>query len=164
MMHSGINFEAAAKPLVSDLYRTAFRMVHDEAAAERFVKRTFVEVRRESRPTWDADEIRLQLFRGLFREIHQGRKAWLHIKTWLTGDADTPDDYSDRNEILRELDGIPGTLREAVLLADVEGFNKRELARILELPEELAASRLAEGRSRLREELADSAAPARVSA
>jgi DNA-directed RNA polymerase specialized sigma24 family protein len=164
MMHSGINFEAAAMPLMSDLYRTAFRMVHDEAAAERFVKRTFVEVRRESRPMWDADQIRLQLFRGLFREIHQGRKAWLHIKTWLTGDADTPDDYSDRNEILRELDGIPGTLREAVLLADVEGFNKRELARILEIPEELAASRLAEGRSRLREALADSAAPARVSA
>jgi DNA-directed RNA polymerase specialized sigma24 family protein len=164
MMHSGINFEAAAMPLVADLYRTAFRMVHDEAAAERFVKRAYVEMRREFRPAWDADEIRLQLFRGLFREIHQGRKAWLHIKTWLTGDGDTPDGYCDRNEILRELDDIPGILREAVLLADVEGFNKREVAQILEIAEELAASRLAEGRERLRKALAGDATLARVSA
>ena len=150
MMHSGMNFETAAMPLAGDLYRAAFGMVHDESAAERLLHRAYLKASREFGPSWQADEVRRRLFRCLFREIHTGRNAWLQIAEWLTGNSDTPDKHSDRNEILQELDIIPGMVREVVLLADVEGFNKSESAWILGVSEELVASRLAEGRTRLR--------------
>jgi RNA polymerase sigma-70 factor (ECF subfamily) len=150
MTHRGIDFESAALPIVGDLYRTAFRMVHDEHAAERFVEGTFAEARREFHDLRDADAIRRRLFTVLFRKLHKRRRTWLDIKALLTGNIDTPGDYCDPDEMLRELDRIPGILREVILLVDVEGFNKRETAEILETSPELVAMRLAEARTRFR--------------
>ena len=55
--------------------------------------------------------------------------------------------------MLQALDSIPGMFREVLLLADVEGLNRSEVQAILGIPDELVASRLAEGRTRLRTSL-----------
>jgi DNA-directed RNA polymerase specialized sigma24 family protein len=148
MVHTGMTFEAAAMPMLDSLYRTAFRMVHDEAAAEHCVERTYLEGQHNFPHHGGIDDLRVWMFGLLFREIHKGRTAWVQVKRWLKPARD------DGDQILCELDGMPGMLREAILLVDVEGFNKREAARILEISEQEAAERLAEGRFRLQAALA----------
>jgi RNA polymerase sigma-70 factor (ECF subfamily) len=150
MMHTGTTFESAALPLVGNLYRAAFRMVHDEGAAERFVERTFLKGRRRLHHLQDVDSLRRRMFAILFCELHKRRKAWLNLKALFTCRTDVPQDYADQDEMLRELDRIPGVLREVILVVDIEGFNKSEAAEILEIAPDLVATRLAQGRARLR--------------
>jgi len=136
MMHSESTRYPATAHLES-LYRTAFRMVHDQPAAETCVERTYLEAGKS------AD--RLTLFVTLFRVLHNRPKPWLSFKRRPPCVAD--------DEVLRALDTVPSEYREAVLLADVEGFNRSEIQAILGIPADTAALRLREGRTRLRSEL-----------
>ena len=147
-MTPDIPFETATLPYLDSLYRTAFRMVYDQAAAERCVERTYLEAR-ASYGTRDTPDGRVWLYATLFRILHRRRKAWFP--------AARP---SDHYGMLAMLDNIPAILREVVLLADVEGFNRSEIQAILEIPAETVGTRLMEGRIRLRTGLADMAAGA----
>jgi hypothetical protein len=104
---------------------------------------------------------RARLFAILFHSLHNRRKAWLHIKGWLTrsleyqhGLAETEaGDVTDQDEMLQALDSIPEIYREVLLLVDVEEFDRTEVKGILGIPAEAVASRLEEGRTRLRTSL-----------
>ena len=61
-------------------------------------------------------------------------------------------------DILDALCGLPGELRLAVYLADVEGYRYREIAEIMGTPVGTVASRLHQARGRLRDRLAAAAA------
>ena len=61
-----------------------------------------------------------------------------------------PDD-----DIVAALDQLPVALRMAVYFADVEGYRYREIAAMTNVPVGTVMSRLARGRHRLRELLAD---------
>jgi len=159
MMHQDNSFEAAALPFLDSLYRTAFRMAHDHGTAERFIEHTYLEARNSFHDLPEAADHRAWLFAILFRMLRNRRKAWLHIKGWLTRSdkeqaefaaAAEPGDAADQNEMLQALDRIPGIFREVLLLADVEGFNKSQIQTILEIPADVVGARLAEGRIRLR--------------
>jgi RNA polymerase sigma-70 factor (ECF subfamily) len=156
--HQENSFEAAALPFLDSLYRTAFRMAHDQGIAERSVEQTYVEARNSFHHLPEVTGHRVWLFAILFRTLHNRRKAWLHIKGWLNrspetqyelADADASYDAADQDEMLGALDRIPGILREVLLLADVEGFDKTEIQEILGIPGDVVFSRLAEGRTRL---------------
>ena len=135
MMHSE-NTCSPVTPHLESLYRTAYRMVHDQTAAERCIERTYVEA-------GEATD-RLALFTTLFRVLHNRRKPWLALKRHRPAAHD---------EVICALDTVPSEYREVVLLADVEGFNRSEIQSILGIPADAAADRLREGRSRLRTEL-----------
>ncbi len=113
-----------------------------------------VEAGRRFHHSPDAGAIRLRLFAALFDEIHNVRNTWRQVRGWFAGDRPDPD------ELLRELDRLPGNLRELVVLGDVEGLNNRECADILRISEEQANMRLAEARARLRARLEEQAAVA----
>ena len=60
-----------------------------------------------------------------------------------------------KNEIFKKdiqmaLDGLPECLRVVVILKDIEGFNYKEIAEILDCPIGTVMSRLARGRSQLK--------------
>lgn len=161
MMHRENSFEAVALPYLNSLYRTAFRMVHDERAAERCVEQAYVEACNSFNHLPEVTDHRARLFAILFRSLHNRRKAWLHIKGWLTrsledqhGLAETETgDAADQDEMLQALDSIPGIYLEVLLLVDVEEFDRSEVQCILGIPAEAVASRLEEGRTRLRTNL-----------
>ena len=162
MMHRENSFEAVALPFLDSLYRAAFRMVHDERTAERCVEQAYVEACNSFHHLPEVTDHRARLFAILFRSLHNRRKAWLHIKGWLTRSleeqhelAETAEtgDAADQDEMLLALDSIPEIFREVLLLVDVEGFNRSEVQGILGIPAEVVASRLEEGRTRLRTSL-----------
>ena len=69
------------------------------------------------------------------------------------GEAQALDRLTDA-DILSALRDLPGELRLAVYLADVEGYSYREIARITGAPVGTVAARLHHGRARLRDRLA----------
>jgi RNA polymerase sigma-70 factor (ECF subfamily) len=155
MMHREDSFEAVALPFLDSLYRTAFRMVHDERNAERCVEQAYVEARKSFHHLPEVTDHRARLFAILFHSLHDRRTAWLPIKGWQTRSPEEQEtaptgNAAHQDEMLLALDSIPGIFREVLLLVDVEGFNKSEVQGILGIPAEVVASRLVEGRTRLR--------------
>ncbi|HLK61802.1 MAG TPA: hypothetical protein VKU19_00085 [Bryobacteraceae bacterium] len=148
MMDARNTFEAAAMPYLENLYRTALRMVHDEEAAVRSIEQTFLEARSQAHHISEVTDWRVWMFSILFRKLR------FHPAGTVSRAAEP-----DQDEILGALDGIPAVFREVLLLADVEGFGKPELEAILQVPAELVATRLAEGRARLRHALQYGALP-----
>jgi RNA polymerase sigma-70 factor (ECF subfamily) len=65
-------------------------------------------------------------------------------------------------QLTRALDDLPAELRDAVVLADVEGFTQREVAGMLGIPEGTVASRLFRARRQLRGALEAPAREARL--
>ncbi len=63
-----------------------------------------------------------------------------------------PEGLAD-GEILRALDALPADYRAAVLLADVEEFSYKEIAKLLQVPIGTVMSRISRGRRLLREQL-----------
>ncbi|MFO7302529.1 MAG: sigma-70 family RNA polymerase sigma factor [Acidobacteriota bacterium] len=64
-----------------------------------------------------------------------------------------------RDRLRRALGQLPADMREAVLLRDVEGFEYREIAELLDIPIGTVESRIFRGRARLREALAAQTIP-----
>jgi RNA polymerase sigma-70 factor (ECF subfamily) len=60
-----------------------------------------------------------------------------------------------QDEILRALRRLPADYRAAVLLADVQEFSYKEIARMLDVPIGTVMSRLSRGRKLLREQLSE---------
>ena len=65
-------------------------------------------------------------------------------------------------QLTRALDALPGELRRAIWLVDVEGFSQREAAGMEQVPEGTIASRLFRGRRQLRTALEVPARDARL--
>jgi RNA polymerase sigma-70 factor (ECF subfamily) len=70
----------------------------------------------------------------------------------LPSDVPTCDRLTD-DEVIGAFDRLPAVFREAVLLADIEGFSYREIASLLGIPLGTVMSRLNRGRVLLRREL-----------
>jgi RNA polymerase sigma-70 factor (ECF subfamily) len=141
MMDARSTFEAVAMPCLESLYRTALRMVHDEAAAARCIEQTFLEARSRVPRIPGVTDLRVWMFSILFRK--------LRLHPVRTPRPVVP----DQDEVLDALDRIPAIFREVLLLADVEGFRRSEIEAILLIPTELVKGRLTEGRDRLRHAL-----------
>src|SRR5436305_1375013 len=113
MMHRENSFEAVALPFLDSLYRTAFRMVHDQRTAERCVEQAYVETCDSFRHLPEVTDPRAQLFAIPFRSLHKRRKPWLNIKGWVTRSLEEPQPaetagVADQDEMLLALDSIPG--------------------------------------------------------
>ncbi len=64
-------------------------------------------------------------------------------------------DHLTEGEVKDAIEALPEQYRDAVLLADVEGFAYKEIAEILDIPIGTVMSRLHRGRKRLLEQLSD---------
>jgi RNA polymerase sigma-70 factor (ECF subfamily) len=155
-------FERAALPHLSELYRTAARLLGDSSKAEDAVQETYLQAWRSFDRFQPGTNCRAWLFKIMMNTIHHQRRQWFNLR--LVKDSDEilpqtaaaapalPECLTDR-AVLQALDRIPPDYRAAVLLADVQEFSYKEVARLLNIPIGTVMSRLSRGRGLLREQL-----------
>ncbi len=155
-------FEAQALPHWNDLYRTAVRLLGDEAQAEDVLQEAYMKAWKSFHQFQKGTDCRAWMFRIVFNCIHDHRRNWFNVKTVgrdetfeesLPYAPSVPDRLTDE-EVLTAIDGLPPNYREVLLLADVEEFAYKEIAEVLEIPMGTVMSRLSRARKLLRAPLA----------
>lgn len=169
-------FERDALPLLDVIYAGALRMTRKPADAEDLVQETFAKAYRAFKSFEEGTNLKAWLFRILTNTfINQYRKNQRgpaidpteQIEDWQMAraerhtsgglkSAETEALENLPNEaIANALNSIPEDFREAVYMADVDGFAYKEIAEILDIPVGTVMSRLHRGRKLLRELLRD---------
>jgi RNA polymerase sigma-70 factor, ECF subfamily len=161
--YSTEEFERAALPFVSDLYRTAARIVGRRAEAEDLVQEAYLQAWKSFHRFQPGTNCRAWLFKILFHVIQHYRRKAFALNYVVDAEvllaevpASTPaaDAVTDE-DILAALDTVPEPYRAVLLLVDVQEFSYREVSEILQIPVGTVMSRLNRGRSQLRKALAN---------
>jgi RNA polymerase sigma-70 factor, ECF subfamily len=155
------DFEAAAMPHFTALYRTAKFLVHNPAEAEDLVQDVYLEALKSFHRFEPGTNCKAWLFSILFHRLHHLRRRLLKSsledtftdQESMPAEPPVPQEIKDE-EILAALNKVPLAFREIVVMADVEEFSYKEIAEALKLPLGTVMSRLSRGRRLLREELA----------
>ncbi|HSK25144.1 MAG TPA: sigma-70 family RNA polymerase sigma factor [Egicoccus sp.] len=165
-------FEDQVLPHLDRLYSAALRYTRNAADAEDLVQETVTKAFRSFHQYRPGTNLKAWLYRVLHTTyISMYRKAQRRPQEDL---QETLDDYSFYDEIARSggrsaerevlealtadevkqaLAELPDTFREAVYLADVEGFPYKEIAEIMDTPVGTVMSRLHRGRKQLQKAL-----------
>ena len=173
-------FESDAMGFLDQLYGAALRMTRNPADAEDLVQETYTKAFASFHQYTPGTNLKAWLYRILTNTyINQYRKAQRqpkisgegeHIEDWQLARAESHDSTGLRSAEMEALDNMPDSVvvdalgrlspdfREAVYLADVEGFSYKEIAEIMGTPIGTVMSRLNRGRSQLRSMLGDHAA------
>ncbi len=169
-------FAEQAMPYMSQLYSAALRMTRNPADAEDLVQETFLRAYRGFDTFEAGTNLKAWLYRILTNTyINQYRKAKrrpdeveldeledLYLYKKLGGLTEARASRSAETELLEQmpdrevkaaLESLPDQYRIAVLLADVEGFQYREIADILDIPIGTVMSRIHRGRKLLQHAL-----------
>lgn len=159
-------FAGEAMPHLKDLYRTAVRLTRDQTTAEDIVQEVFLQAWKSFESYERGTNCRAWLYQILFFKISHHRRALAVQSKFFQSDdeegtffnhAAAPEavsqDLTDE-EIIAAVDALPAKFRAVVLLADVEEFDYKEVAQILQIPIGTVMSRLSRARQNLRESLA----------
>ena len=169
-------FAEQAMPYMDQLYSHALRMTRNAADAEDLVQETYLKGYRGFGGFKEGTNLRAWLFRILTNSyINSYRKKQrrpdesdldnvedLYLYRRLGGAETAALGRSAEDELIETLteaevkqaiEDLPEQYRDAVLLADVEGFAYKEIAEILDVPIGTVMSRLHRGRKRLQDEL-----------
>lgn len=163
-------FEQEALVHLDSLYRGALRLTHNRADAEDLVQETCVKALKAFHRYNPGTNCRAWLFtimrNAFLNRIRNDKREVLEDEAALTGLAhagtepagiDSPEEEFFQTilhgDVDRALKGLPLVYREAVMLADLEGFTYREIAEILGCPAGTVMSRLSRGRQLLRHAL-----------
>jgi RNA polymerase sigma-70 factor (ECF subfamily) len=169
-------FAELAMPFMDQLYSHALRMTRNAADAEDLVQETYLKAYRGFGGFQEGTNLRAWLFRiltnnyinayrkkqrrpdesdlddvedmFLYRRIGGGDAAILGRSA-----EDELFEHITDAEVKEAIEDLPEQYRDAVLLADVEGFAYREIAEILDVPIGTVMSRLHRGRKRLQQKL-----------
>ena len=151
-------------PHLSELYRVAARLLGDGATAEDVVQETYLQAWKSFARFEPGTNCRAWLFKILVNTIHHYRRGWFNLRRvkeseeileqTAAGAAPIPERIA-QDEILRALRRLPADYRAVVLLADVQEFSYKEIARMLDVPIGTVMSRLSRGRKLLREQLSE---------
>ena len=160
-------FEAAAMPHMSDIYRTASRLLGNGTGADDIVQDVYLQAWKSFDQFEIGTNCRAWLFKILFHTVNHYRRKWLNIRMVKeseeildltpSGGPPIPEHITDE-EMLAALADVPQDFRAVVLLIDVEEFSYKEAAGIVNVPIGTVMSRLSRGRKLLREKLAVQAA------
>ena len=169
-------FERDAMPLLDQLYAGAMRMTRNPADAEDLVQETYAKAYRAFGQFQEGTNLKAWMFRiltntyiNLYRKNQRMPAVDLteQIEDWQMAAAERHTSGGERSAEAEALDllpteaisramlQVPEEYREAVYLADVEGFSYKEIATIMDTPVGTVMSRLHRGRKMLRELLHD---------
>ena len=169
-------FERDALPYLDQLYGAALRLTRKPQDAEDLVQDTYAKAYASFHQYKPGTNLKAWLYRilnntfisnyrkaqrrpvesgGADVEDWQEFEAASHSSTGLmSAEAQALDNLPD-SEIREALESLPADRRQAVYLADVEGFSYQEIADIMGTPIGTVMSRLNRGRTQLREILRD---------
>jgi RNA polymerase sigma-70 factor (ECF subfamily) len=161
-------FEMEAMRHLDDLFRTAKRLTRSETDAEDLVQETFMQAWKSFDHYEVGTNCRAWLYKILFNKFdHYRRKKYTQAKyiqeaddlTFLSAAycAPLPEHLTD-TEVITALGRLPDHYRSVVLLADVQEFDYKEVAVILDIPIGTVMSRLNRGRAQLKKSLSRVAA------
>jgi RNA polymerase sigma-70 factor (ECF subfamily) len=153
-------FEARLTECSTLAFRVAFSVLRHREDAEDIAQEAFAKAYRSFRQLRDRDRFRAWLVRMTWRMALDRQRA--DRRRILREDGverqavALPDVESDeRSELLwQAIDALSGKLRVVIVLAAIEGYDVREVATLLELPEGTVKSRLFLARQQLKDALA----------
>lgn len=169
-------FERDALPLLDAIYAGAYRLTRNQADAEDLVQETFAKAYRSFQSFEEGTNLKAWLYRILTNTfINQYRKNQRgpavdpteQIEDWQMAraerhtsgglkSAETEALENLPNDVINNaLNSIPEEFRNAVYMADVDGFSYKEIAQIMDTPVGTVMSRLHRGRKMLRDLLED---------
>tara|TARA_Y100000816_G_scaffold276696_1_gene246132 strand:+ start:433 stop:1050 length:618 start_codon:yes stop_codon:yes gene_type:complete len=171
-------FAEKATPYMDQLYSHALRLTKNPADAEDLVQETYLKGYKAFNSFKDGTNLRAWLFRILTNSfINAYRKKQRSFDEQEVEDIEAINtlssaDYSSNthlgisaedalferltdDEIQTAIDSLPGTYKDVVLLADVQGFSYKEIAEILDVPDGTVMSRLHRARAKLKDLLFD---------
>ena len=175
-MAEAATFENDVMPLVPQLYSAARRMTRDPDDAEDLLQETLLRAYRGYRTFKAGTNLRAWLYRILTNtfinryrrqarqpaEVELGELEDFYLYRRLgqeSGAARSAEDEAlDRfvdEDVKAAVEALPEVFRIPVLLADVEGFSYKEIARIMGVPIGTVMSRLHRGRKALEKALWD---------
>ena len=172
------HFAEKATPYMDQLYSHALRLTKNPADAEDLVQETYLKGYKAFNSFKDGTNLRAWLFRILTNSfINDYRKKQRSFDEHEVEDIEALNtlssaDYSSNthlgisaedalferltdDEIQTAIDSLPGTYKDVVLLADVQGFSYKEIAEILDVPDGTVMSRLHRARAKLKDLLFD---------
>lgn len=152
------DFESAAMPHLNDLFRTARRILGNQADAEEVAQETYLQAWKSFHRFTPGTNCRAWLYKILFHVIQHHRRKWLNGR-FVYNDAEalfetlayeppTPQHLCDE-DVIAALEAVPQHYREVILLADVQDFSYQEIAETLQIPMGTVMSRLNRGRKLL---------------
>jgi RNA polymerase sigma-70 factor (ECF subfamily) len=155
-------FEQEALPHLNDLFRTALRLLRDQAKASDAVQETYLVAWKTFEKYQRGTNCRAWLFQILFHVVRHERRKWFK---WITGVEEdiaesvlvAPQPVSSTltdGEVVAAVDQLPIQFREVLLLVDVDEFSYKEVSEILRVPIGTVMSRLSRARGLLRARLA----------
>lgn len=178
-------FERDALVYLDQLYGAALRMTRNPADAEDVVQEAYAKAFSSFHQFTPGTNLKAWLYRILTNTyINSYRKQQRQPKTtggadvedWQLAQAESHTSTGLRSAEMEALDRIPNgavlealhelsaDFRQAVLLADVEGFSYKEIAEIMGTPIGTVMSRLNRGRAQLRKKLVEHAADQGIAA
>jgi RNA polymerase sigma-70 factor, ECF subfamily len=160
-----VDFERLALPLLPSLYNHASWLTRNHAEAEDLVQETFSKALRAFDSFQEGTNFKawiIRILRNTFLTSRTGiatsRTVFLedHPHVLDTSDASpTPEDnlirLDNQAALQRALEELDPTLREALLLCDVEEVKYKDIALILDIPIGTVMSRISRARRALRQ-------------
>jgi len=169
-------FAEQAMPFMDGLYAAALRMTRNAADAEDLVQDTYLRAYRGFGGFEQGTNLKAWLYRILTNafinsyrskkrrpdetELDEGEDLYLFrrlggLEAAAMGRSaeDELMDLLSESEVKDALESLPESFRMVVLLADVEGFQYKEIADILDIPIGTVMSRLHRGRKALQKRL-----------
>ena len=154
-------FEARLRESSTLAFRVAYGVLRHRQDAEDVAQEAFVRAHRSFHQLRDRDRFRAWLVRMTWRlAIDRWRSDRRRAAREEAVDAPRPPTV-EHEAVLRDraahlwkaIDALPGKLRIAIILAAIEEYDVREIARLLDVPEGTVKSRLFLARKALAEKL-----------
>lgn len=153
-------FDSWVDAHAKELYRFAFRLCGDSAAAEDLVQETYHDVWKQRRPLRTVREPRAWLFQVLRRKYYRLRRAeqrWPGLQPLIADKVeDSREGFSSRNSeasdsLQAALDTMSDRLKLPLLMVFVQGMTCAQTAEQLDIPLGTVLSRIYRAKVQLRE-------------